>query len=254
MGWDIATVSEETLIDLCHKAEKEIGITRGLTEGDQFIQLSEHIAVKYGYSVTAAEAATQELAYNKADPTIVHIPQVYRFIEAKGSSARTKGYLFMEYMPGQNLANVDIEAHKDIIPRIAKIVAHLGEIQAGRQSAPGPVGGGEPYGYLWGDDGAKTVFNSVSDLNTYMNKRLKLRNDSIDLTPHPLVLCHLDLCRRNFILKDDGVFLCLANWGSAGFYPRFFESAMVSCMLPYDGLYEQPLLQEIEKVQRGNLV
>ena len=115
---------------------------------------------------------------------------------------------------------------------------------------PGPVGGGKPHGYLWGDHGAKTVFNSVEELNTYMNKRLKLRNDSIDLASHPLVLCHLDLCRRNIILKDDGESLCLVDWGSAGFYPRFFEVAMISCMLPYDVPYEQPLLQEIERVIR----
>ena len=44
--------------------------------------------------------------------------------------------------------------------------------------------------------------------------------------------------------------LCLVDWGSAGFYPRFFEVAMISCMLPYDAPYEQPLLQEIEKVIR----
>lgn len=168
----------------------------------------------------------------------MHISQVYRFIEAKGSSARTKEYLFMEYVPGQNLADVDLETRKDILPRIAKIAVHLGQIQAGHQRAPGSVGGGEPRGYLWGDDGADTVYNSASDLNTYMNKRLKLRNDSIDLAPHPLVLCHLDLCRRNFILKDDGVSLCLVNWGSAGFYPRFFEVAMKSCVLPYDAPYD----------------
>ena len=248
MTWDIATVNEEWLIDLCHKIEKERGVIGGLMEGDRVIKVSDRIAVKYGYGVTAAEAATQEFAYNRVDSNIVHIPRVYRFIEPKGS-ARTKGYLFMEYVPGQNLKDVDLEAHKDILPRIAKIAAHLGQIQ-GDQMPPGPVGGGEPHGYLWGDHGAKTVFNSVEELNTYMNKRLKLRNDSIDLASHPLVLCHLDICRRNIILKDDGESLCLVDWGSAGFYPRFFEVAMISCMLPYDVPYEQPLLQEIERVIR----
>ncbi|PLB38407.1 uncharacterized protein BDW47DRAFT_125548 [Aspergillus candidus] len=189
MGWDIATVNEERLIDLCHKAEKEIGATRGLTEGDQVIQLSDHIAVKYGYGVIAVEVATQEL-----------------------------------YVPGQNLADVDLETRKDILPRIAKIAVHLGQIQAGHQRAPGPVGGGEPRGYLWGDDGANTVYNSASDLNTYMNKRLKLRNDSIDLAPHPLVLCHLDLCRRNFILKDDGVSFVLLTGDRLAFIPASLRS------------------------------
>lgn len=205
-------------------------------EGDRVIKVSDHIAVKYGYGVTAAEAATQEFAYNPVNSNIVHIPRVYRFIEPKGS-VRTKGHLFMEYVPGQNLKDVDLEARKDLLPRIAKIAAHLGQVQGG-QRPPGPVGGGEPHGYLWGDHG----------VNTYMNKCLQLRNDSIDLAPQSLVLCHLGLCRRNIILKDDGVSLYLVDWGSAGFYPRFFEVAIISCMLPYDGPYEQPLLQEIEKV------
>lgn len=58
----------------------------------------------------------------------------------------------------------------------------------------------------------------------------------------------IQLCRRNIILKDDGASLYLIDWGYAGFYPRFFEVAMISCMFPYDAAYEQPLLQEIEVI------
>lgn len=87
------------------------------------------------------------------------------------------------------------------------------------------------------DHDENTVFNSVEDLNTYMNKRLKFRNDSINLTPHSLVLCHLDLCRRNIIFKDDRVALYLVDWGSAGFYPHFFKISMIPCMLPYGAPY-----------------
>lgn len=150
-------------------------------------------------------------------------------------------------MPGQNLNDVDLETRKDIVARIANIVAHLGQIP-GDQRQPGPAGGGEPQGCLWGDYGAKTVFNSVEGLNTYMNRRLELRNVSIELMPHPLVLCHLAFCRRNFILKDDGVTLCLVDWGFAGFYPRFFEVAVIPCMMACDAPYEKPLLEEIDKV------
>lgn len=67
MAWDIATFNEEWLIDLCHKAEKERGVIGGLMEGDRVIKVSDHIAVKYGYGVTAAEAATQEFAYDRVD-------------------------------------------------------------------------------------------------------------------------------------------------------------------------------------------
>lgn len=247
MSWDIATADEAWLIDLCHQAEKEGGKIGGPPRGgDPVIKVSDDIAVKYGMGVTAAEAATQEFAYNSVDPNIVHVPRVYRFIERE-LSTHTEGYLFMEYVPGQSLKDVDLEDRKDIVPRIAKIVAHLGQIQGG-QRPPGPVGGGEPEGYIWGLYGARTVFNSVKELNTYMNIRLKLRNVSIDLAPHPLVLCHLDLCRRNMILSNDGHTISLVDWGYAGLYPRFFEFAVIPCILPYDAPYEKPLLQEIYKV------
>ena len=83
-----------------------------------------------------------------------------------------------------------------------------------------------------------------------MNRRLKLRNGSFDLTPRPLELCHLDLCRRNFILKDDGVTICLVDWELADFYPHFFDVVVIPCMMPYDAPYEKPLLEEIGKVIR----
>ena len=48
------------------------------------------------------------------------------------------------------------------------------------------------------------------------------------------------------MLKDDGVTLCLVDWGFAGFYPRFFEVAVIPCMMPYDASCEKLLLEEIE--------
>lgn len=75
-----------------------------------------------------------------------------------------------------------------------------------------------------------------------------MRNDSINLTPHSLVLCHLGLCQRNLIFKDDEVTLCLVDWEFAGLYLRFFEVAVIPCMMPYDAPYENRLLQEIDKV------
>lgn len=241
---DIATADEEWLIDLCHKAENEGGMIRGEKYGDKFIKISDTIAVKYG-GVQASEATTQEFACNHVDRNIVHVPQVYRYIESK-RSANPHGYLFMEYVEGQNLSNLDLEIHQDIPSRVAKILAHLGQI-IGPAPNPGPIGGGEPQGYLFGDDGANTIFSSVEDLNVYMNERLQYRNDSIDLKPYPLVLCHGDICRRNLILEKDGS-LCLVDWGYAGLYPHFFELATISCVLPYDAVFEKPVICEFEKL------
>lgn len=247
MTWDIATASDKWLVDLCHQAEKKGAKIGGQEYGDRVIKVSEQVAVKYGSGVTASEAATQDFAYRKTDRRVVHIPRVYRFIESN-ESPDPIGYLFMEYVPGRNLIDVDLEAHPDIVPRMANIVLHLSQIQGDQR--PGPVGGGKPRGYIWGDYGASTEFYSIEELNTYMNKRLQIRGVSIDLTPHPLVLCHLDLCRRNMLLKEDNSSLCLVDWGFAGLYPRFFEIAMVPCVgvVPYDASFEPLFMQELEKV------
>ncbi|KAL5348818.1 hypothetical protein ACLOAV_006240 [Pseudogymnoascus australis] len=115
----------------------------------------------------------------------------------------------MEYIAGTNLKDLDLDLgiHKEIIPRVATIISHLGQITG--DQTPGPLGGGACRGYLWGDDGARTAFNSVSDMNRWLNRRLIIRDESIDLTPHPLVLCHMDLCRRNMILREDNQSICL---------------------------------------------
>ncbi len=63
----------------------------------------------------------------------------------------------MEYISGQLLQNLDLKVKVDIIPRIAKIIEHLGQIQDSH-AVPGPIGGGEPQGYLFSDDGAKRIF------------------------------------------------------------------------------------------------
>lgn len=94
--------------------------------------------------------------------------------------------------------------------------------------------------YLWGDF-------SVDDMDAWLNKRLEVRNKSIDLSPYPLVLCHGDLCRRNLILEGDGHSIALVDWGYAGLYPRFFEIASISWLMPCDRPYEKPLLEALEK-------
>ncbi|KAJ6106666.1 hypothetical protein N7512_010183 [Penicillium capsulatum] len=241
---DIATADDEWLIDLCHKAEIEGGMIGGEKYGHKVIKISDYIVVKYG-GVQASEATTQEFAFNHVNRNVVHVPKVYRFIESQ-QSANPRGYLLMEYVQGENLSNLDLQMHRDIPSRVANILAHLEQI-IGPAPIPGPIGSGEPQGYLFGDDGAKTTFASIDDLNVYMNKRLHHRSDSIDLTPYALVLCHGDICRRNFILERDGS-LCLVDGEYSGLYPRFFELATISCVFPYDAAFEKPVIREFEKL------
>ena len=246
MSWNIRTASQEWLVSLCQRVQKEKGIVGGLPDGKRVIKISDTIAVKIGYFVTAAEAATQKFAYENINPNVVRVPRVYRFFEDRSDPSWGRGYLFMEYISGKNLGDLDLDSHPEIVPQVANIIQHLGQIGGGQ--VPGPVGGGEPQGYLWGDDGTRTVFNSTTDMSHWLNKRLILRNKSIDLTSYPLVLCHMDLCRRNMILMEDGKSICLVDWGHAGLFPRFFELATLSCLNPYDEPYEKPLLEATEEL------
>jgi serine/threonine protein kinase len=256
--WDISTAGEEFLVDLCQKTLEEegsIGDVGGIPE----VKISPNIAAKIGRCVTASEAATQAFAHKELDPSIVYVPKVYRYFRRSRGVAYDEhnehGYLFMEYIPGQKLQDLETAALAELVPRAVEVIEHLGHVRG--RSAPGSVGGGIPMGHIFGDDGAKTSGKSVDEINAYMNKHLEYRNiylsrrrgiecnDTIDITPHPLVLCHGDICRRNLILREDRS-LCLLDWGYAGFYPRFFEVVTLKCTMPYLDVFEGALEREAE--------
>lgn len=178
--------------------------------------------------MSAGEAATQNYAYRHVNHRIVRVPRVYRYFQDKSDPLWPMvGYLFMEYTPGQSLRDLGVHDNGHISNRLAVVVTHLQEMKC-TNGRPGPVGGDMPRGYLWGDDGAKTTFRSIHALNLWLNKRLKLIGRTIDLSPYPLVFCHTDFsCRNVLLMKDDSI--CLLDWDSAGFFPRFYEMAAISC-------------------------
>ncbi|KAJ0413120.1 kinase-like domain-containing protein [Aspergillus carlsbadensis] len=253
--WDVSTASEEFLADLCQRTLEEQG-SIGDVGGIPVVKISLNIVAKIGRGVAPSEAATQSFAHKELDPSIAYVPKVYRYFRrSHGTPHDERGYLYMEYIPGQNLQDLEAAALAELVPRVLNIIKHLGQFCG--DSAPGPLGGGVPMGHIYGDDGAKTVFDSMEQMNVYMNKRLEYRNiylarsrgiecsDTIDLTPHPLVLCHGDICRRNIILREDGS-LCLLDWGYAGFYPWFFEVVALRSTMPYLDVFEGALEREIE--------
>ncbi|GKZ23607.1 hypothetical protein AbraIFM66951_009880 [Aspergillus brasiliensis] len=239
MDLQVTTASREELIQFCIQRGKEGAVFADII-GATVIKVTPTIVAKWGYSVTATEAAMQEFAYDHINHDIVRIPRVYRFVEDEVG----RGFLFMDYVPGRTLSELDLSVHTNIIPRITNIIANLGQIQHGQK--PGPLGEKGPQGYLWGDDGVDKVFVSIAHLNRYLNRRLALRNDSVDLSAYLLVLCHMDLVRRNMILGEDNKSIYLLDWAHAGFYPRFYELAALSCMSPYDEPYEKPLIAAVE--------
>ncbi|KAJ5100295.1 hypothetical protein N7456_006347 [Penicillium angulare] len=242
--FDIDAIDDEALVELCHQAEKKGGMIEGHLHGNRIIKISDQVAVKYGL-VQESEAKTQEFAFNHVDRGVVHIPKVYRYIKSR-QSGYLQGYIFMDCIQGQNLKDVDLDLHPDI-----PLLQHGSQAQLGIAT---------PSGYIYGDDGARQSFNSIEDMNGYMNKRidhinahmkgnlkLDLQHDSIDLTPYPLVLCHGNPARRNMILKSDGS-IALVDWGYSGFYPRFFELAILTCCLPWDKPFGKPVISELERL------
>ncbi|KAJ0422894.1 kinase-like domain-containing protein [Aspergillus carlsbadensis] len=239
---ELLVADESSLIALCRTAAKEGHIIGGHVGGDHVVRISDTIAVKYGLDVSASEAVAQRFAYEVLRPGVVQVPKVHRFFISTRPGDPV-GYLFMEYIPGRTPTDDDLDPGNEncIIPRITSIINSLGNIHS---STPGPVGGGCPKGYIFGDDGASAPLASIDEVSTYLDKRLEYRSDTIDLSPYPLIFCHGDICRRNILVKDDGS-LYLVDWGYAGFYPRFSELLALSFVTPFDATFVKPLKEEV---------
>ncbi|EEQ35319.1 hypothetical protein McanCB56680_004691 [Microsporum canis] len=260
--WIVQYAPQAWLVRLCKRVEQKQRDQHAVVA--PVLRISPHIAVNRGLGVQRRRAIMQNYAYRRLNPSIVRVPQVYRFFLQSTGHSLPDGYLFMEYIPGQTLEQLDTTAgdnsvSRALTTRLAKVVAHLQEIEAEDDAPPGPVGGGMSQGYLWGDEGTKTVFKSVEDMNLWLNKRLNIISKSIDLAPcYPLVLVHGDLCRRNIIVVDGGSTnsekesdcsknqLCLVDWDFAALLPRVFETTAMLCYND-DWAYSQGLLQATKK-------
>lgn len=228
------------LVSLCSYFDRKQNPVKQLAA---VVRLPGGIFAKFGPTTTPGEAATQEYAHRHLDPNVVKVPQVYRYFQCKPPSEPTWafGYLFMEYIPGKTLEELDRDVYKDMTKDIARIVGHLHEVQG--ENVPGPLGGGVPRGNIWGFHDAETEFGSVEELNSWVNRRIAVTNKTVDFKNYPLVLCHLDMCRRNIILTEDGS-ICLVDWGYAGFLPRIYEMAAMEF---YNDKYSMILRQAVNE-------
>ncbi|KAH7317276.1 hypothetical protein BKA65DRAFT_111966 [Rhexocercosporidium sp. MPI-PUGE-AT-0058] len=179
------------------------------------VKLSEGAVVKFGIGVKEEEAKSLRRAYELVDHDIVRIPFVYRFfIKAQ------QGYIVMEYMQGRVIKSVEDHV---LIDRIADIVAYLTTI---RGSIPGPLGGGVSSGILWSEHSEEPLLHTVEEMESWFNRRLRKQDPKLRFNESVLVLCHLDIAPRNFLLLEDDS-ICLLDWASAGFYPRVFEECVI---------------------------
>ncbi|KAI9816124.1 MAG: hypothetical protein M1832_005131 [Thelocarpon impressellum] len=220
------------------------------------VKLSSKAVVKFGRGLSPDEAANQAFAYLHTGRKL-RVPEVYRFFQAKDDGFGSIGYLVMECMDGTSLAKLpwsgqSAEARQGIISRLVAAIGELSAVRVPPGSAPGPLTGGRPRGYVWSDEGADTSFASVSQLEGWIDRRLTLGNrykkhfPKTDFSPFPLIMCHMDLARRNIMLLQDGA-VCLVDWAFAGFFPSLFEIYTIKSLRARDPDFSDELLRALTR-------
>ena len=242
MDIDYQTASTQEIIDFCCNASRPV--IGGSKHGNVVVKMSDLAVVKYGLGVTAQEARAQSFAYDNLDHRIVYIPRVLRFFSVQIDRYSSVGYLVMEFVQGRSLESMDWSKSRHLIRHIAMSLHHINMIAGSRA---GPIGGGQAYGPLWSEYGSGTHFESKNDIQKWLNVRLTVDRQSVDLSMHQLSFCHLDVAPRNLlILPNDKI--CFLDWATAGFYPRLFEIWSLQLFQHIFGNpFFQALLQELEE-------
>ncbi|KAF1832346.1 hypothetical protein BDW02DRAFT_454737, partial [Decorospora gaudefroyi] len=176
---------------------------------NRVVRITDGLAVKFGYFVTAREFRNQQVAQRSLDASIVHVPTAHRFILKGGI-----GYIMMDYVNG---ATLDLTSAKPIAAELANVLAHIHHQGATR---PGPLGGGPVSGVLWPKH-EDVEFSNADDFQHWFDQRLPNAERKPNLQRHTLSMCHLDFNPRNIIV--DGGRISLIDWSGAGYFPRFSE-------------------------------
>ncbi|KAH6710813.1 hypothetical protein BKA61DRAFT_658652 [Leptodontidium sp. MPI-SDFR-AT-0119] len=231
------SLSNSDIVQRCQQPDREI--IGGLLHGNLVIKLSDDLVVKFGLGVSVEEVENQRTAFELLDSSIVRVTRVVHFFTQ--TDGGYTGYLVMEYINGDISDSVTSKQ----IDQLEKILSHFSTIQCQR---PGPLlRPGVSRGILWEENG-KPTFETVEEMEQWLNFRIKGVGPKLVLGKYPLVLCHLDLALRNIIwLKDNSV--CLLDWATAGFYPRFFEICILRIMAgdAREG-YETTLINRLKRL------
>ncbi|OJD15896.1 hypothetical protein AJ78_03875 [Emergomyces pasteurianus Ep9510] len=174
----------------------------GLDEGNQILPISEKLVVERGDGITPGERPQTQTSFQHLN--------CLPLLSGPLRPHMADRIPFYGLHPWANPIRFDPNSADDISKRLENFVSDLRTV-SGNNNLPGPVGGGMIHGYLWGDNGTRETFDSVEDMNCWLNRHLKFINKTIDLRPYPLVLYHLDLCRRNTKVMEDNP-ICLLDW------------------------------------------
>ncbi|KAF2245060.1 hypothetical protein BU26DRAFT_607983 [Trematosphaeria pertusa] len=155
------------------------------------IPICYQAVVKYGPGVKIEEYTNLQKAYQLLDPSIVRVPQPYRFFQDGAL-----GYLVMEYMEG----TVIEELTASHITKVGQALSHFSSFQSYQ---PGPLGGGGGVsrGLLW-SEGTTTEYSlcgSIEKLEHWFNRRIEHDGLRLSFKECSFVFCHLDITPRNIL-------------------------------------------------------
>ncbi|KAJ5150472.1 Aminoglycoside phosphotransferase [Penicillium coprophilum] len=224
-GKDLDSVTDETLVTLLESAP-----SLHTLGGTKVVRLSRNLVMKGGGTVLPCEAETLKFVASK---TSIRVPRVYRTFQVEDETQYfgTKGYIVMDFIPGQPLdkcwADLPSDNQRQIATQIADVIKEMQSIVI---LQPGPFGGGKFRGRLFTDYSAGP-FKDCAELQGWFNHKLDIckhvNQCPKDIPPfrfHTFVLTHQDISPRNLILDDNGE-VWLIDWAYAGAYPPAFESA-----------------------------
>jgi serine/threonine protein kinase len=191
MALKIDDLSNDDIARLCHGTQN----TAVAHCRRSFKKVTHDVIVKYGWSVTADEAANQKRAYLHSRGTQINVPKVYRYFRQLNV-----GYLVMEFIDGISLENISRQERPDLIRNLAEAI-HTFATKV-QPDFPGPRNRGIPRGYLFSEDGAGKTLSMISSLSSWLDERARLTayETGFNFQLSDCVFCHMDLSRRNIIL------------------------------------------------------
>ena len=186
-----------------------------------YVHFSEYF-IKYGFAVRKDEALVQSYIWANSHDCAFRVPKVLHYFEDSHSELSCGlrcGYLVMEF--------VDSNGGSVTLDGIRQALLDIWKIPIPNPFKVGPLGQGPVCGYLWADYDIPHRFESVTELNTFINKclnlrRSKIQSDAIEFETARLVICHGDLSERNLRMATNG-HLYILDWALAGVYPEVFE-------------------------------
>lgn len=244
---DLWLQSDHDIVEMCRSAPA----FAGSAHGNRLVKISKDVVVKFGVGVKREEAANQIYARRHVDNKILYVPRVFRFFKAP-LSGFSMGFIVMEYVAGVNLKTLNVLDDPAFAKRTMDANQHLAMIPIPSNQGPGPVDGGFAQGYLWSDQGFGCTFNTITDMENWINARLEVVHlPLLSFAQHQrLTMRHMDLVRRNICILPDSS-ICFMDWAFADFFLDIFEIHIFRELLDRDEVWFSQLLHLCPKPDAG---